>query len=414
MPRGLAWGWICAVGLVLSGCAAGSAQKGVLPTLTLRSLPSLQPGASVDAMQCVAVSGQPTPAATETSIFPAPGAGDHSLGPDTAVITFLEYTDYQAPASAALDSALEQLARKYPQDVRRVFRHYPLPTNNKSMLAAAAAEAAAKQGKFWEMSALLTGKQAQWTGLEGSAFQDWLAAAAAGLGLDASQFSRDMRDSAIAAELSQAQHFGMANSIPTIPFLLVNHQIYQGPRDLNSLETLVNLSRLESRQFSDCPPFVIDLHRQYFADVQTNKGKIVLQLFPTEAPMAVNNFVFLSRKGWYDNVIFHRVIAGDLAQAGDPSGTGYGSPGYAFADEISGRKFDRPGLLAMANAGPDSNGSQFFITSRALPKMDGHYTVFGQVMEGQEVVDSLQPRDPSQAGALPAGDTILKIEIREQ
>jgi cyclophilin family peptidyl-prolyl cis-trans isomerase len=230
--------------------------------------------------------------------------------------------------------------------------------------------------------------------------------------LDPKILIQDIRDPQIKAKLDQAQHFGMANGIPTIPFLLVNARIYQGPRDLHSLENLVNLLRMESHQFSECPPFVIDPQKQYFADVQTSKGKIVLQLFPKEAPLSVNNFVFLSRKGWYDGVMFHRVIKDMLAQAGDPSGTGFGSPGYAFPDEISTLKFDKPGLLAMANAGPNSNGSQFFITMRAIPDLDGKYTIFGQVLQGAEIVSSLTLRDPSTAGNLPDGDTIIKIDIR--
>lgn len=398
---------------LLAGCAQAPAAR-PLPTSTPLALVTPKPTSLPDTMECLVVSSQPTSAATEVSIFPAPAASDHIAGPDTAAVTFLEYTDYQAGASALLDSALEQLVKKYPQDVRRVFRPYPLSTNDKSMLAAAAAEAAARQDKFWQMNSLLTQKQADWVKLDGTAFQDWLAQRAADLGMDAKKFSQDLRDPQIKTTLDLAQRFGISSKIPTMPFLLVNGRIYQGPRDFRSLESLVNLTRMETRQFSECPPFVINPQKQYFADIQTSKGKIVLQLFPQDAPLAVNNFVFLSQKGWYEGVTFHRVIKDTLAQAGDPSGTGFGSPGYAFPDEISALKFDRAGLVAMANAGPNSNGSQFFITMRAIPELDGKYTIFGQVLEGQDVVSALTARDPSQGGELPEGDTILKIDIRQQ
>jgi cyclophilin family peptidyl-prolyl cis-trans isomerase len=128
----------------------------------------------------------------------------------------------------------------------------------------------------------------------------------------------------------------------------------------------------------------------------------------------VNNFVFLARNGWYDGVTFHRVIQDFVAQAGDPSGTGYGSPGYAFSNEISDLKFDKAGLVAMANAGPDSNGSQFFITFAPVPRLDGSYTIFGQVISGMEVVKKLSTRDPSGGLDLPPGDVITSVEIEEK
>jgi len=160
---------------------------------------------------------------------------------------------------------------------------------------------------------------------------------------------------------------------------------------------------------------IIDPEKQYFANIETEKGMITLELFPKEAPLAVNNFIFLSQQGWYDGVSFHRVIPGFVAQAGDPSGTGYGGPGYAFDNEISDNlKFDRPGIVAMANAGPGSNGSQFFITYAAVPRLDGNYSIFAQVISGMEVAENLSPRDPSKSSDLPTGDEIIQITIEEK
>ena len=295
-----------------------------------------------------------------------------------------------------------------------VQRSFPVPNSDKGMLAAAAAEAAARQGKYWEMSAALFDQQAEWSGLEGALFQDWLETQAAELRMDSGQFNQDLRDPEIKTSLDQAQRFGLETGIPVIPFLVVNGEIYQGPRDLRSLESLVNLLRMEALQFSECPPFNIDPAREYTAELETTRGRIVLQLYPREAPLAVNSFVFLARHGWYDGVAFHRVIADYVAQAGDPSGSGFGSPGYAFPDEISNLRFDRAGILAMANAGPDSNGSQFFITYRALPELDGLHTIFGQVLEGMEVLAALTPRDPAQPDEMAEADRILKVVIQEK
>ena len=143
---------------------------------------------------------------------------------------------------------------------------------------------------------------------------------------------------------------------------------------------------MSEMQWSSPPAMAIDATTKYRATLQTEKGDIVLQLFAAEAPLTVNNFVFLSHQGYYDSVTFHRVIPDFMAQAGDPTGKGGGGPGYTFADEVeSGLAFDRPGLLAMANAGPGTNGSQFFITYAPTPHLNGKHTIFGEVLQGMEL-----------------------------
>lgn len=168
-----------------------------------------------------------------------------------------------------------------------------------------------------------------------------------------------------------------------------------------------------AQTFVECPPQVIDLDKQYRATIFTEKGNIVIQLYPEVAPFTVNNFVFLAQQGWYDNNTFHRVLPGFIAQAGDPSGLGWGGPGYVFSDEISLMSFDGPGVVAMANSGPSTNGSQFFIADKELPQLDGAYAIFGQVIEGMDVVRALTPRDPGTGAELPAGDVIQTIRIEE-
>jgi len=165
------------------------------------------------------------------------------------------------------------------------------------------------------------------------------------------------------------------------------------------------------KQYNAPPPMTIDTNKKYTATIETIKGKIVIELFVKDAPKTVNSFVFLVREGFYNGTTFHRVIPGFMAQGGDPTGTGAGGPGYKFEDEISGRQ-NVTGALSMANAGPNTNGSQFFITYAPQHYLDGKHTVFGQVTQGMDVLTKLTPRDPQQNPAF-KGDTIIKITIDE-
>jgi len=149
------------------------------------------------------------------------------------------------------------------------------------------------------------------------------------------------------------------------------------------------------KQWSNPPEMVIDPEKEYQVTLQTDKGDIVLNLFADKAPKTVNNFVFLAKEGFYDGTIFHRVIADFMAQGGDPTGTGRGGPGYRFQDEFNAQlRHDQPGRLSMANAGPNTNGSQFFITHVPTPWLDNKHSVFGQVTDGMDVLLSIPPRDP--------------------
>ena len=156
----------------------------------------------------------------------------------------------------------------------------------------------------------------------------------------------------------------------------------------------------------------IDPKKKYKARMETDKGTMVIELFADKTPKTVNNFVFLSREGFYDGIIFHRVIKDFMAQGGDPTGKGIGGPGYKFADEFhASLKHDKPGILSMANAGPNTNGSQFFITHVPTPHLNNKHSVFGQVVEGMDVLNSIPPRDPMNASA-PAVK-IIKVTIEE-
>jgi cyclophilin family peptidyl-prolyl cis-trans isomerase len=308
---------------------------------------------------------------------------------------------------------LAQLQENHPEDVRVVFRHFPLLSiHDKAALAAQAAEAAGSQGKFWEMHDLLFEAQPEWSGLTVQAFQDWLVEQAGELGLNVNQFETDLVSPENAALAQQAWDDGVAANIPGTPFVLINGRPYNGPRDPWSLGAVVQLIHLEERQFTACPPMEVDPQQQYFATLQTERGDIVIELFVEDAPVAVNNFIFLAENDWFDGITFHRVLPGFVAQSGDPTGTGFGGPGYAFQNEISSDfKFDKAGVVGMANAGPDSNGSQFFITLGPVERLTGGYTIFGEVVEGMQVVESLTPRNPDENADLPPGDKILDVTI---
>ena len=166
-------------------------------------------------------------------------------------------------------------------------------------------------------------------------------------------------------------------------------------------------------QWTKSPEFQLDLKKKYTATFKTDNGDIVVRLFADRVPQTVNNFVFLARQGFYDNTFFHRVIKDFMVQGGDPTGTGRGGPGYSFRDEFDPKlKHDKPGMLSMANAGPNTNGSQFFITHVPTPWLDRKHAIFGQVVTGMDVVLSIPERDPRfvQAPAV----HIQTIEITEE
>jgi cyclophilin family peptidyl-prolyl cis-trans isomerase len=169
-----------------------------------------------------------------------------------------------------------------------------------------------------------------------------------------------------------------------------------------------------TKQYSAAPPMLIDKTKQYFATVTMAKGsEFVIQLYPDKAPITVNSFVFLARQGFFNGVTFHRVIPGFMAQGGDPTGTGSGGPGYQFINEDNDLKFDKAGVVAMANAGRDTNRSQFFITYGPQAYLNGGYTIFGQVVSGMDVVNGITPRDPTQNPTF-TGDAIATITISEK
>jgi cyclophilin family peptidyl-prolyl cis-trans isomerase/protein-disulfide isomerase len=384
--------------------------------VTQTSAPTTQSNPQQFQDYCTVVSSSeitldPTEAAIKELVPPVSDT-DWVDGPSTATVTIIEYVDFQCPGCSGLAPTMDQLRLDFPNDLRIVIRHFPNPVHDKSLLSSQAMEAAGKQGKFWEMKSALFQGQPEWSDLTEQGFKDWLAVEAVRLGLDPVQLLSDMESQPIVGKALAAREEAISLGIPYTPFLVINGTMYQGPREYASLKDVIKLLLLEERQVTGCPPFTIDTAKQYIATIVTEKGNIVIQLYPDKAPMAVNSFVYLADHGYFDGITFHRVLKGVLAQTGDPSGTGYGGPGYAFPNEIDDSlQYDSAGVVGMANAGADTNGSQFFITMTAMPNLNGNYSIFGKVIRGMEVVRSLSERDLSLGAPLTEGDKILTITI---
>lgn len=377
-------------------------------------------------MECTLFNIIPEPRDPASINLPEISDRDWSRGSEDALLTLLVYSDFQCPYCSLAARYLKEYESAHPDEVRVVYRHFPLNIHDKSKISAQAAEAAGRQGKFWEMHDLLVEEEnwQAWTSMQPADFEAWIIEQAAGLDLDTARFQEDMNSAETAAKVDQAYQSALEiglNSTPSM-FIFINGELVfvpgdQVPYDPATLDIIISLVKMKDRQYSQCPPVVIDKNRQYTAVLKTEKGDIKIRLFADKAPLAVNSFVFLSREGYFDGVTFHRVLENFVAQTGDPSGTGSGGPGYVFANEISeDLKYDRPGLVGMANSGADTNGSQFFISYKALPTLDGSYTIFGEVIEGMDVVKQLSLRDPAKAQGetLPPGDRILTITIEEK
>jgi len=220
---------------------------------------------------------------------------------------------------------------------------------------------------------------------------------------------RNKKESSSPLKLDAIQLAGIA-----IVFVIVASTIWLTVILTRKPTSQVPTGQTSAKQWSHAPAMAIDVHKQYFANVKMAKGgEFVFQLYPDKAPITVNSFVFLAQQGFYNGVTFHRVLDGFMAQGGDSTGSGQGGPGYQFVNETSDLKFDKAGVVAMANAGPDTNGSQFFITFGPQPQLDGGYTIFGQVISGMDVVNGLTRRDPQKKPTV-QGDAMESVAITEK
>jgi cyclophilin family peptidyl-prolyl cis-trans isomerase/protein-disulfide isomerase len=405
--------------LLLSACAPGRTETtpaATAPTEAAEAQPAeITPG---EQMPCSTVYDYPVTAETaqyqEAADQQPPITEDNWVyGDFNAPITIVEYADFQCPACVGFSLSVKDLINDFPGTIRVVFRHLPLPSiHNLAYISAMSAEAAGAQGKFWEMHDLLYLNQQQWNTYSEAEFIDWALSQAEALDLDIDQFTEDINNQALRQEIEAENQERLALGMHYTPFVVINDRVW---RDNNpNLFGLIGI--YEFGGYEECPPWVIEAGKTYTANLDTSAGQIAIELYADAAPLAVNSFVFLAQEGWFDDVYFHRVIEGFMAQAGDPSGLGRVGPGYTFANETARNlSFDRKGILGMANAGVDTNGSQFFITLEEATTLDGGYTIFGEVQEDSlPVLDGIAFRDPQTAVGFDDATIIHGIEISEE
>lgn len=337
---------------------------------------------------------------------------DWTKGPEDALITVIEYTDFQCPYCAMAQVELGKLLQMYPDDVRLVYRSLPLVgIHPNATMAAQAAEAAGAQGKFWEMYDALFTKQSDWSAKTADEFLVWLSAEATALGLEKEQFSEDLVSEAVQAKIQEQITYADSIGLRSTPTVLVNGSPWGW--FASDIEPLIKHAKYNL--MNECPPWVIDVEKTYTATIQTKNGDMTLDLYPKAAPLAVNSFVYLAREGYYNGVTFHRVMHDFVAQTGDPTGTGAVGPGYQYREEIVPElTFDEAYMVGVAR-GQESgtSGSQFFITYVPYPSLNGGYTIFGKLIEGEDVLLQITERDPQQKPEF-NGDEIISITINEK
>lgn len=339
---------------------------------------------------------------------------------ENPVLAIVEYGDFQCPACGAAYPILKQLTEDYPDDIQVVYRHFPLNhIHPYAQMMAEAAEAAGAQGKFWEYHDALFDNQGEASALSEDEIKPYLVDLADDLGLDTAQFEADLDNGTYKDKVNAFTEEAMTLAFSGTPTIFVNGEMIGGmpPYEawVSYLEQMRVLAELESKQYLAAPEMTIDVTASYFATVEMENGDIFkIQLYPQSAPQTVNSFVFLAREGWFDGVTFHRVLPGFVAQTGDPSATGMGGPGYTIPNEIDpSLTHGEAGMVAMANSGPDTNGSQWYVTLDDASFLDGGYTIFGKVVEGLEFVQKITPRDPSTNPDAEPGDKIKTITIEE-
>jgi cyclophilin family peptidyl-prolyl cis-trans isomerase/protein-disulfide isomerase len=393
----------------LSSCASAPTAA---PTAMEPTRAPIQLGPTATSAPTASPPLRPEPTATPLPL-PLPGPDDWALGPAGAPIVFLIYSDFQSPNAALGLGSLLDVQQRHPESVRLVFRHFPvLAEYDKDSLAGQAAEAAGRQGLFWSMVRMLATRHGQWSVLPPEGFSDWLQEQAPSVGLDVAMLGDDLASGRYAGLMVQAFQDATGLGVPGVPTILLNGiPLRISPTPLQ-LEAAVRLELLAARQYSEAPETTLDRESGYTATIRTRSGELVIQLFPQSAPAAVNSFIFLAEEGFFDGTAFFRVEPGVMAEAGDPSGTGLGDPGYHLPDEIDPTlTFDSAGMVALSSAGPGTNGSRFFISLKPLPSLTGNRTIFGRVIEGLELLEGLEARDPALDLLEPGAAILRSVQI---
>jgi len=343
---------------------------------------------------------------------------EHIHGSEDAAITFIEYADFQCPACSALSTLRVYLEDTHGENFRSVYRHFALSFHDKAIITAEATEAAGAQGKFWEIHDLIYERQQEWNPLSVDETRTKLIEYAEELELDVERFTQELDDHVykdkVDADTQSAIEIGLGGT----PSYIINGVVY--PTQQLGLQPIlidafIRLTLLTEEQYTELPPQVVDAEKDYVATIRTSKGDIVVELFDDQAPVNVNNFVFLAQEGWYDDLTFFHVEPGFVAQSGDPTnvGLGFPYPGYFCGDETSpDLTFDEAGMVALYTSSPGRNSSQFFITYAPQPDFSGTYTIIGKIVEGMDVTESLAKTQPGAEDSAP--DVIETILIEEE
>jgi|GEM_PF-1814117 len=401
-----------------STSAAPAAQQGKLPREHQVSAADLQMGQGTDICDKF-----PKP---ELKPFDSSNIGpyavqpfEHMLGGEHPYVSYIAYLDLADKSSADVLTALLSTVNESKDQSRLVVRY--VISGDSSSLAAQAAESVYEQKgneAYWKMLGLVAENRDKWTGTPTVDVPDLLVGYAETAGADADTVKSDLESGNYKNAVDASGMGAAAIGVTATPFVFANDlKLDKPPSDVKTL-TLINQIVMLHSQYSTSPEMVIDPGKDYSAWIVTEKGTIAIDLFADLAPETVNNFAYLACVGYYDDVTFHRVLPGFVAQAGDPTGTGLGGPNYTISDEYanSALTFDREGWLSMAHTtAPNSAGSQFFITYGPAPNLNGSFTIFGQVVKGMDVAKNLTPRDPDTATSEPPpGDSIETIVVRQE
>jgi cyclophilin family peptidyl-prolyl cis-trans isomerase/protein-disulfide isomerase len=400
---------LAAACLALAGCASGPAPEA--PTAPAWTPIALNPLPSA----ATAPTSLPPPGTLLPTLAPIRPISDSdwTRGPAGAPITLLLYSDYQCASCADLDAVIGRLQQLHPDDIRLVFRPFPLLTlYDKTSQATQAAAWAAARGEYWTLHNLLYARRSDWAALSPGEFSTWIQAAARSAGLDGDQLANDLASRRYEPFVAEAYNRAVAEGIPGAPFLFFNRDLMLFPPTLENLEANVRLALLARSQFEAYPAFTLVPGADYHARLRLNVGEVNLDLFEDTAPLAVNSFIFLAQSDWFDGTPVYRVVRDQYLEAGDPSGTGFGSPGYVFESEITPlRTFNRAGIVGVASDDPATLGSRFFISLAPLPLLDPTHTVLGEVTSGLDRLEALAERDPLTDLLLEPEAVILDVVI---
>ena len=399
----------CLATVFLAGCSSpatvSQTADGTAPSPIL-----LGPTSTASATATARPAGNPT-----ATLAPLPTVGPDELqrGQTQAPVTLLVYTDFDCDLCAQLGATLEQVRADHPDEIRLVLRPFPLlGVHEKAAQALAGWYAANEQAGAWTLYDQLLLDRGQWRSLDVPAFRRLLLTWAAQAGMDVDRFAADMVATATLEQIEADYRQAMASGVPGVPFILINGLPHRASLDHPNLEAAVRLALLAGDQYA--APGEVELAGVDRAAVKlvTNLGTIDLQLYPQAAPRAVESFLYLAEQGWYDGAGFYRVTPGRWVETGDPTNTGLGHAGYHLPDEFDpSLTFDRAGMLAMANDGPGTNSSRFLITLAPISGLEGSHTIFGRVVEGLDLLQSLPARQALADLLEPPAAVIQMIEV---